>query len=196
MINPFAFTIAAALIIILVKLSSFLAPFNLYFSFSTIFVGSGSFFPGKALAIKMLIPFMVGFLLYYIPIKLVGPLQNFSVAKRIRSYLGREAIPSCRAAAFFSALLLAWPMIVHWDILAAFEVREYKRSFLFVYLLYFIAYAFFASAGVRVAALLTKKRHSESGAHASGWIETSRDSFIGAIAGGTGTAVLHFIIRD
>jgi hypothetical protein len=194
MISPIAFTLTLTLIVVLVKLTSFLAPFNLYFSFSTLFVGSGEFFPGRALAIKLVIPFVVGMIVFYVPHRIASAFNRESVIKRrAEAFCNDYAISSAQAAAFFGALLLAWPMIVHWDILAAFQIREYRLVFLVVYFLYFFAYGLLAGAGVRVASSLTAWRSGEKEVK---WVSTFRDGLWGALAGGLATAVLGIIIPD
>ncbi len=193
MINPLAFSIATALIICLVKLSSFLAPFNLYFNFSTLFVGTGSSFPVRALVLKFLIPLISGFLLYYIPFRFIPMLNKLANADGINKYLNHDVVVTCKAAGLFSSLLLAWPMIIHWDILAAYEVRKYQSVFLLIYFFYFIAYAQLAGAGAKLAARYSSKNNSSI--NSPKWIAISKDAFIGGFAGTAGTSILHYITK-
>src|SRR5262245_53317646 len=61
-----AFIFVIGWTIALTKMSSYLAPFDLYFTFSSFVFGVGHVRP-EALAIKLLIPFSAGFLVFYLP---------------------------------------------------------------------------------------------------------------------------------
>lgn len=194
MINLTAFALSLTLIIILTKLSSFLVPFNLYFSFSTLFVGSGELFSGKALAIKLAIPTIVGMVVYYVPYKVaisMGTRSDFG--KRLDTFCTEHAVPSVQAAAFFGAVLLAWPMIVHWDVLAGYAVRQYRGTFIIIYFLYFFSFGLLAGAGARMVGTLIARRQ---GQRKPKWISTLRDGFIGALAGGIASTMINLVVKQ
>src|SRR5215475_3131202 len=66
-INLYAFVGGMFGILILTKVSSFLAPYKLYFSFSSFLYSDRSIYRWEALVLKLLIPCAVGFLLFYLP---------------------------------------------------------------------------------------------------------------------------------
>jgi hypothetical protein len=190
MINSVAFAIGIALMILIVKASSFLAPFNLYFSISTLVVGGSELFSPWALLVKLAIPFLVGFLICFLPYKMADHpwVLNTKISTSLRDYASGYAVTTAQAAAFFGSLLLSWPMIVHWDILAAFEVRELRALFIVSYLVYFVAYGFMGGAGARTALALVKAGGAPQ------WIVSARDGAVGALAGGIATAVLTVFV--
>lgn len=190
MIDKVAFPIAIAVLVILVKASSFLAPFNLYFSISTLVVGGSELFSKWALLVKLVIHFIVGFIVCFFPFKIsqLRSVMNTQFGRLLREYVLERSVSTAQAAAFFGSLLLSWPMIVHWDTLAAFEIRDYRALFLFSYLVYFIAYGAMGGAGAKVGLILAGSDAAPK------WIGTARDGLVGALAGGVATAVLAIFV--
>lgn len=155
-----AFIFVVGWTIALTKLTSYLAPFDLYFTFSSFVFGVGHVRP-EALAIKLLIPISAGFLAFYLPARFPSLFARSGKAlRRLWLYLSFEAARSAYAAAFFAAIVLAWPVISYWDLLAVPEVRAYRVSFLFIYGLYGLAFGYFASSGVALAKLMLRGRIS------------------------------------
>jgi hypothetical protein len=98
-----------------------------------------------------------------------------------------------KAAGFFTALFLAWPFIIYWDILARPDIRELRGVFLCAYFLYFVSYAYFCGLGVTIAVIsvrqkLPTKLTAKLGLEGrSGWYEAIRTSFMGTLASGIAT---------
>jgi hypothetical protein len=105
------------------------------------------------LFVKLLIPTLTGFVVYYAPAKWVGRKKSAVHTPQVRSYLSGEVERTAAAAGFFAALLLAWPVISFWDLISVQELREKRVAFYFVYLVYFVSFAYFAVLGVRIAKL-------------------------------------------
>jgi hypothetical protein len=192
-INPYAFSFGIFGIITLNKLSSYLSPLQLYFSFSSFIVDKGSFQFGSLL-IALSIPCIVGFLLFYLPYRWMPIAKPNSEAYRsIYRYLTRQADLTARTVGFFSSLLLAWPFITYWDILARPDIRDLRIAFLFAYFLFFVAYAYFSGFGVSIALLSLREKMPLSTIKVLGiggrfgWSETLRTSFMGTLASGIAT---------
>lgn len=191
-INPYAFSIGIFSIIILVKLASYLTPYKLYFSFSSFIYDQTNTYRWESLIIKLAIPSIVGFFLYYIPfqwIKLTGgSIIGYRVIFR---YLSQQSSLSAKAVGFFSALLLAWPFIAFWDILMHPLLHEFKLQFYCIYFLYFMSYSYFSEFGINIAKIILKNElpsaetHNLSGKLA--FFENIRISFIGIIISGIAT---------
>ena len=176
--------------VLLTKLSSFLAPFNLYFSVSTLVVGSGAGFSPQALLIKLSIPLLTGFLLCAIPlwISRKSAMIHTKLGRSLNGFGKQDAVATSQASAFFGSLLMSWPMIVHWDVLAAVEIREYQVVFFCAYLIYFVSYALMARGGAKLALAFV------GGEGGPQWISTARDSFVGAFMSGLAGALVVVLV--
>jgi hypothetical protein len=190
MINGIAFGFGLAGMIVLTKLTSYLAPFNLYFSISTLVVGSGAGFSPRALLIKLAIPFLVGFALCAVPIWIGRQklLLKTDFGKSLCNFATSSAMETATAAAFFGSLLMSWPMIVHWDILAAFEIRDYFGLFIAAYFIYFISYGIMARSGARLALTLL------IGDSQPNWFASARDSLVGTLMSGVAGALVAVFV--
>ena len=100
---------------------------------------------------KLAIPVIVGFLLFYFPYQWLLLNGHKNAAHPIVRYLHLQADLSARFCAFFVALLMAWPFIIYWDLMVPPNINQYKTAFLFIYFLYFVSYSYFASLGVLIA---------------------------------------------
>lgn len=191
-INPFAFAAAVFGVVVFTRLASYLTPYKLYFSFSSFLYSHRTIYRWEALALKLLIPCLVGFLLFYLPHRWMvltrGSHVNFRTLYR---YLARQSDVTARAAGFFAALLLAWPFIIYWDVLMQPELQHLRFPFLCVYFLYFVSFAYFAGLGVNLARVLLRSQlPRQSAGQAVGrlaWLETVRTSFLGIVTSAIAT---------
>ena len=197
-INLIWFSLGVFSVVVMTKLSSYLAPHKLYFTFSSFLYSSGSFMKWESLAIKLLIPFIVGFLIFYVPFLLLQSMPVNSVRTRsIYDYLRNQSVLTARASAFFAALLLAWPLIVHWDILISPALRSLRTQYLLVYFIYFVAYSYFAGSGVYFAHYILRNRlpsvfncSTDGGVS---WILSLQSAVIGVITSAIATNLISLI---
>jgi len=152
-VNPYAFTIGCLLIVLFSHIASYLTPYKLYFSFvGLLFDASQGPTRWVALFVKLAIPVVTGFILFILPfywsrVTAVGAQPGNPVSR----YLTTQADLSVRMAAFFAGLLMAWPFISYWEIMARPDILPNKIPFLIVYLLYCISYSYFGGVGVALA---------------------------------------------
>jgi hypothetical protein len=183
-LNLWAFALGVSSIIVANKLVSYLTPFKLYFTFSWFLYGEKAAHKWEALTIKLLIPTLVGFLLFYVPyffLRRIGAPERWLMSTY--RYLRRDALVTAQAAGFFAAFVLAWPLIAYWDLLMAPELQDKKAVFFLVYPLYFAAYYYFAGLGVALATLTTRNQLPEHIFERErtrlGWIEATQHTFMG-----------------
>jgi hypothetical protein len=191
-INPQAFAVGVFMTVMLTKAASYLTPYKLYFSFSSFLYSERSLFRWEALTLKLLIPVAVGFLLYYVPFQWMMLTQGSSVSYRaIYRYLALQADVTARAAGFFSALLLAWPFVVYWDILMAPTLQHLRLPFLCVYLLYFVSFTYFSGLGVSLAQMLLRSRLPQRATRTAegqvAWLGAVRTSVMGIVTSAIAT---------
>lgn len=191
-INPFAFAGGVFGIVLLTKVASFLTPYQLYFSFSSFLYSHRGVFRWEALALKLLVPCVTGFLLFYIPFQWMKMVKGSAISyKTLYRYLARQCDLTARSVGFFSSLLLAWPFIVYWDILMQPDLQHLKFPFLIVYLLYFISFGYFSGLGVSLARLTVRQHLPRQGTHDLGgrlaWLEAVRTSFLGILTSAIAT---------
>lgn len=191
-INPYAFASGVFGVVVLTKVASYLTPYKLYFSFSSFLYSYRSIFRWEALTLKLLIPCIVGFLLFYLPFQWMKLTKGSTISYRtIYRYLALQANLTARAVGFFSSLLLAWPFIVYWDVLMEPVLQHLQFPFLCVYFLYFISYSYFAGLGVNLAHLTLREQLPEPRTRDLGgrlaWLETVRTSFMGIVTSAIAT---------
>jgi hypothetical protein len=191
-VNLYGLTIGVFAILLLTKLASYLTPYKLYFSFTSMLFDDRASFKWEALIIKLAIPCVVGFCLFYLPHRwMVWTRDGSRSYRRIFRYLAREARLTAMAVGFYAALLSAWPFIAYWDVLQRPDLIDRRLPFLFVYLLYFIGYSYFAGFGVSLAQLVLRD-HLTRSMNASipqrvAWFEAVRTSLFGLITSGIAT---------
>jgi hypothetical protein len=190
-INPPGLAIGIFGVVLLTKAASYLTPYKLYFSFSSFLFDRGAPFRWESLAIKLLIPCIVGFALFYAPFQWFEVTRGRRFSFRKVRYLGAQVDVTARAAGFLSALLLAWPFIVYWDVLMHPAIQHLRVPFLIVYFLYSLSYAYFAGFGVQLARItLRKALPAGTAEHASAavrWAEAVRTSLVGLVTSGIAT---------
>lgn len=199
-VNVYGLTVGVFGIILLTKLASYLTPYKLYFSFTSMLFDDRAAFKWEALAIKLLIPCATGFLLYYLPYRWMVWTRGSNVNyRRLFRYLMKEARLTAIVAGFFAALLSAWPFIVYWDILQRPDLISLRLPFLFVYLLYFASNAYFAGFGVSLAQVLLRDQLPSSltteASKRVAWLETIRMSVLGIVTSGIATYLAATLSR-
>lgn len=139
----FMFCIGAT--IFLAKLSSLLAPFSLYFTFTDLVkTGEGGYGPLPFL-IKLLIPFAIGVCYFKLFKDRDAKLSHRGEGQRVNLEL------TASFGALFGALLLSWPAIVLWELIVSPAIYSYRMQFVLVYLLYMASFAWVSCAGVMAA---------------------------------------------
>ncbi len=191
-VNAYSFACGVAAIVFLTKAASFLTPYKLYFTFSSFLYGDTSVFRWESLATKLAIPCFVGFCQYFLPFHWMLMTDGSKVSYRVLyRYLSRQATLTARLTGFFGALLMAWPIIVYWDIVVVPDRIGLKLPFLFVYGLYFIAYAYFADLGIELARLTLRSRlplaETVGTTGRLRGLESIRKSLMGVITSGVAT---------
>jgi hypothetical protein len=197
-INPYAFACGVSFIIFFTKISSYLTPYKLYFSFSSFLYSNREIFRWESLTIKLFVPCLVGFLLFYIPFQWMKFTRGSSINHRsIYRYLRFQSDLTANAAGFFSALLMAWPFIVYWDVLMQPDMQHLKPTFLFIYFLYFMSYSYFSGLGVNLARLALRRylpmRQINGVTERVAWLETIRTSVLGIITSSIATYVASLL---
>ena len=191
-VNVYALTFGVFGTVILTKVASYLTPYKLYFSFSSFLYDDRAAFKWEGLAIKLIIPCIIGFCLFYLPYRWMiwtrGSRVNYRLIFR---YLIKQARLTAITVGFFSSLLMAWPFIVYWDILQRPDLIAFRLPFLCVYFLYFVSYAYFAGLGVSIAQNLLKDRLpmtvSADSTKRVAWLETVRLTALGIVTSGLAT---------
>jgi hypothetical protein len=154
-INVLIFATHVVLVVLLTRLSSVLDPFGLYFTFQSLFFGTEGTFAPWALLVKLLIPLISGAAIVAIAIAV-------AIGMRHRT-LPRNADLSAQVGGFFAAILMSWPMIVHWDALAAREVADKYGAFVLIYCLYAIAFFYLSGIGAALALRLFERKRAPEG---------------------------------
>jgi len=122
-----------AVIILITKATSFLEPYDSYFTFTGFLYESPEQISWRAIVIKFGIPIIVGLLVGFIAKD--NPKGNAGVV------------------GFLSSFILAWPVLVEWELLAPSSVQERRNAFLVIYSLYFGSYTYLCICGSRVTTI-------------------------------------------
>src|SRR6185437_4496132 len=131
-INPYAFTLGLGSIFLLTRVASYLTPFKLYFSFQSFLFATDDRLKWTSLGIKLAIPAVVAFCLFYLPFRWINLADDRGADRPVARYLAFQAELSAKAAAFFGALLMAWPFIVYWDLMVPPNLNEHRIAFYFI----------------------------------------------------------------
>ena len=190
-LNPYAFAAGVFGVVLLTKVVSYLTPYKLYFSFSSFLYSHRSIFRWEALTLKLMIPCVIGFLLFYLPLQWMRLTGSRPGYRMIYRYLALQSDLSARFVGFFSSLLLAWPFVIYWDVLMQPDLQHLRLSFLVVYLLYFISYSYFAGLGVNLARFAARNnlpaRATRGVEGRLAWLEAIRSSTLGIITSAIAT---------
>lgn len=155
-INIITFSFSIIAILFAIKVSNFFLPDRYYFSFSSFLYGSSEVVKIFPLIIKLIVPFSCAFAIclsirfYHKKLSLLGRSKSISLD------IENQLEISVSAAGFFTALLLAWPYILLWDVLIDVQLNAFRLIFLFSYLIYFFAFFYSARAGAQVCEVLFK----------------------------------------
>ena len=162
-INPLIFLIATLINLLIIKIAAYLLPDRMYFSFSSFLFDDRSILKLQAVALKLALPLVTAFALAAVVRWARNTqVQLFSEAPALNHTIQEQLEITLMSAAFLSALLLAWPYILLWDLLIDPRIATQRLLFLLAYLIYFVGYAYFARAGVEAAAvILSRDRENE-----------------------------------
>ena len=157
-INPPIFLIATLLNLLVIKVAAYLLPGRVYFSFSSFLFDDRSILKLQAVALKLALPFVTAFALAAIVRWARSTrVQLFKEASALDHTIQEQLEVTLMSAAFLSALLMAWPYILLWDLLIDPQIATQRLLFLIAYLIYFTGYAYFARAGVEAAAMILSR---------------------------------------
>jgi hypothetical protein len=153
-IDPTAFSITVFGLVCLNKLTSFLTPYKLYFSFSSFLYNDSAVFKWQSLLIKLALPVVFAYSFYTVSARILLLSQRYGrSADQMISFLRYSADMSVKMGTMFAAILLAWPFLVYWDVLIDPTIRVHRFAFYVSYLLYFSSYYFLAGFGLQLAKL-------------------------------------------
>lgn len=163
-LDPFALVLALLFNFAAIRLGSYVLPDAFYFSFSAFMFDNRDLVKPVALAIKLATPFVVAFGLTAAVLALGRAQAGFNppgqAPRPDMATLARDQLPLTLAfAAFFAALLMAWPYILLWDLLIDPSLVRYRLIYLVAYFAYFTGYALFALAGANTATAVFSPAH-------------------------------------
>lgn len=197
-INPTAFIIGVGLTILLTKFSSYVTPYKIYFSFTSFFLEDMSNARLIGLTIKLLIPVAVGYILFAAPFfwLLRASTTRLHLFLYYR-YLARQSATTAVTACTGAALLQAWPFIQYWDILMRPDYGDLRVPFLLIYVLYLIAYGYFALLGVYLGKIVYRRHlpqlETDEAFAAVGWLDTIKVTLIGSVTTALATLYTGYI---
>jgi uncharacterized protein involved in response to NO len=130
------------------RLAGFFLPDKLYFSFSSFLFDTRDLDKPTAILAKLAVPFLIS-------MALTGALfllRRFqSGVQKGETWANRtledQAVVTLTFGAAFTAVLMAWPYILLWDMLIDPKLAPQRLTFLVAYAAYFTATGFFAMAG-------------------------------------------------
>jgi len=157
-IHPHLFLVATFLNLAAIKTAALLLPDRFYFTFSSFLFDERSVLRLQSLVIKFALPFVVAFalaaLIYQARIAQTALRGSAAMLDRL---VDEQLDLTLTYAAFLSALLMAWPYILMWDLLIDPALAPQRLLFLIAYFIYFAGYALFARAGAEAAeAVMTR----------------------------------------
>lgn len=142
-LDALLFVVTVFAVMAVSRLFALVIPTEFYFTFQSLFSDRPAQAMVVALLGKMLAPLLVG---------LAAGWWLFGAARRNAGGLARRLrgrwSPALFLGGFFAAFLSAWPMVVHWDLLANPEVLHLKPIFLVLYLLYMFGYGYVTLLGL------------------------------------------------
>lgn len=154
-IHPVLLVMGILLFLLVNRVYAIILPDRFYFSFSAFLLDNRDLAKLPALVVRLSQPFLVSF---------VAMLALRRLASVQSSALGRagsfdrlstdQAALTLAFAAGFTALLLAWPYILLWDILIDPALAPYRVLYLVAYLAYVVGVGFFALSGAETARVL------------------------------------------
>lgn len=180
-VNPIFMFVQIASVVVVTKVLSNILPAELYFSFRALLFDASSRVAPFAVLIKVFTPALTALLIV---------LSCFSVDTLFRS---KQVMPSLKTmvltmqtAGFAVAILLSWPMIVHWEVLADGAVYDRKTAFFVVYGLYAVTYFYASGIGAKLAYKIRGVSPSDVLAMGSKW---TNDAVFASVTAITATSV-------
>ena len=178
-VNFLKLIFGASLIIILSKLTQFLDPKDLYFSFSAFFFNYPRPISPVALIIKICIPIVTGIIVGFISRENVSGTTGFS--------------------GFLGSFILAWPVIVSWDLHAPYELYDKQNAFYIILTLYIISFSYICIAGGRLSTVFLRwiANRDKSGfiRDLTSWNNSIKPVLIGTISGIFATIIAKLITK-
>jgi hypothetical protein len=194
-IDLLLFAGCAFLILAISQMLSHLVPINMYFSFRSFLFAEEGQYRYLALAIKLAVPFVSGFLMTLI----LTWRQSLSFEGKLQFYADvRNTYPlSLFSAGFFSALLQAWPLVLYWEVFADPRLFEYKLYFLIAYGMYFVSFGYLAlSGGLLCLVVLERGKLDVYFPGRETFIKfgsVARNGVLGFVASGLGTSIIELL---
>ena len=192
-IHPLLFVICVFLFLLMTKIASLLLPQTYYFSFSAFLFDNRELEKLPALAAKLAQPFFLAFCVIFVLARLSrSSRQLFGSTGNLSEIISDQASITLSFAAALSALLLAWPYILLWDILIDPVLAPYRALYLLSYIAYVVGFSFFALSGAETARVfLSLKDHSKFSLAALKSSDFLRPIY-NALSGAVATAVAAF----
>ncbi|MBL8153048.1 MAG: hypothetical protein JNM70_02590 [Anaerolineae bacterium] len=170
-VNILFVALGTALVIVLTRLSSVVAPQNWYFTFGALLYEVPEPTSWQAVVIKFGIPVVVGLILGFVET------ENPSI--------------TAASAGFLGAFILTWPALTSWELYAPAPLLDRRGAFYLVYLFYFTAFAYLEMVGARLTLVYlqatgagkAKKSRQKIVADLLDWKETVRPIVVGVITG-------------
>lgn len=184
-IHLLAFAAGVVLVVLLTRMTRYL-PSEYYFSFAGFLYSADFSDPAMqgslhwlSLAIKLLTPVVAGFI--------------------IGSVFDEDGIGAAGPAGFSAALLLCWPGIVEWELIAHPDMLARRNQFLVLYALYIGSFAYLCAAGARLGPGMRRWLGARFGAATPSaivvdWGKIVNELIKSAILG-TGSFVMGYVLR-
>lgn len=151
-INPSLFLLSLVTNFLAIRIAGLFLPDRLYFSFSSFLFDTRDLDKAFALVPKLLLPFCVSFAIVVLLAWLRKVRRMATGGSKHLDNMIRDQTPItlCYGAAM-TALLMAWPYILLWDVLIKPELNPYRLTYLLAYFAYIGAIGFFSLAGANAA---------------------------------------------
>lgn len=145
-IHPIICFAQIAMVVAATKILAEILPTDLYFSFRALLFDADALLAPFAVLIKIGTPVLTAFLVVMVSLGLGRLLKS-------RRLVPRPAVVvlTIQVAGLAAAVLLSWPMIVHWEILAGAAVQDRREAFFIVYGLYAVTYFYASGIGAKLA---------------------------------------------
>lgn len=150
-IHPIIFFAQIAMVVAATKVLAEILPTELYFSFRALLFDADARLAPFAVLIKVGTPVLAAFVVVMVSLGLGRLLKS-------RRLVPRPAVVvlTIQLAGLAAAVLLSWPMIVHWEILAGAAVQDRREAFFVVYGLYAVTYFYASGIGAKLVYQLVK----------------------------------------
>lgn len=201
-INPRLFVFSLIAFLVATRLYALVTPSGLYFTFSAFIFNNRDLDKAIALILKLLVPFLVGALLVWALYRADRVQAGLNRDRTIRAMVMDQATASISMAGAMTALLMAWPYILLWDILIDPTLAQYRFVYTFAYFLYIFAYGLFALSGAETARAHLYRAEFDAAPAPAGGRRFTIDALLGsryakpaveALGGAVATAVAAFI---